>query len=424
MFNYLIPLAMKLRGRFPRLYYLLLRLGKRYFGERLGAYPRMLGDEIEAVSEVLKSSQWNMAYGRGLVHERLEADFASYVGVDQAVAVGSGGVALQMSMRAMGFRPGDEILHQVDTCSAVALASLNAGVTPIFVDLADRGFMLDWESVESSIGPSTRGIIGTHMWGNPEDMPRLAALAAQKGLLLIEDACLALGAKVHGRPAGSWGNAAVFSFGCIKPIQAGEGGMIVTNDTNLARELRALRHWGDRTIEFGLRDVHQLAWNGRMSEIVAAVVREQLKGYPAHLATMRNRVSEFADFLSGIEGLRLVLGTDLSIENCAFTQVVVQLDTAVAGIKKDDLWSKLTERGIPVWHANFEPINSLTFFHNSAWREWVLRGDIERVGRNYSSGFPAAQRIYRELGFGLGKMNFMSDENFQRLKASISEIVG
>ncbi|MFO1111712.1 MAG: DegT/DnrJ/EryC1/StrS family aminotransferase [Bradyrhizobium sp.] len=393
-------------------------------GESFGVYPRPLANEIGAVSEILRSSQWNMAYGRGLVHERLEAEFAEAVGARYAVAVGSGGVALQMVLRAMGLKPGDEAIHQVDTCSATAMAVMNAGVTPIFADIADRTFMLDRADVEMRIGPQTRALIATHMWGNPEDMPALRTLARERGLKLIEDACLGLGAIVKGRPAGSWGDVAVFSFGCVKPIQTGEGGMIVTGDEELARELRALRHWGDRTIEFGVRDATQLAWNGRMSEILAAVAREQLKGYPAHLRQMRDAVAEFQEALSGFPGLSLVLGSSEAISECAFSQVVLRIDEAKAGIDKTRLMAELTRNGIANFHANFELINALSFFRSGAWRDWILRGDIERAASNNGGHFAAAERVFARGGMGLGKPNFLSAGNRAHLLSVLRSLTG
>src|SRR5690348_9386881 len=136
MLQKLLPLVMKLRERSPSAFDLLVRLAKRFAGRTFGVYPRLLGNEVEAVTEVLRSSQWNMAYGRGLAHERLEAEFAEMAGARHAVAVGSGGVAIQMSLRALGLKPGDEAIHQVDTCSATAMAVMNAGVTPVFADVS------------------------------------------------------------------------------------------------------------------------------------------------------------------------------------------------------------------------------------------------------------------------------------------------
>lgn len=423
MLNRLIPYVLSLRERFPRVYGLLVSLGKRYLGRRLGIYPRLLGNEVKAVSEVLRGSQWNMAYGKGLAHERLEAAFADYIGVAQAVAVNTGGMAIQMSLRALGLKPGHEVIHQVDTCSATALAVMNAGCTPLFADISERTFMLSPQRVGELIGPQTKALIATHMWGNPEDMAAIARLKDEHGLLVIEDACLSLGAISQGRPVGSFGDVGVFSFGCIKPIQGGEGGMIVTSDADLARELRAMRHWGDRTIEFGERDVTQLCWNGRMSEIVAAVVREQLRGYPHHLAHLRENVADFSNFVEGVPGLSLVLGNSENISDCIFTQLVLRLDSEVIGISKQTLWNGLSERGIPLWHANFELINSLSLFAKAKWRDWVLRGDLERAAFNYSSSFPKAERVFAHSGLGLGKMNFLSSGNLRHLKNSIQAVM-
>jgi dTDP-4-amino-4,6-dideoxygalactose transaminase len=421
--NRLIPFVSSLKERHPKLYTFVLAIARRFLGRRFGVYPRIMGDEVRAVTGVLRGSQWNMAYGKGLAHERLEADFADFVGVREAVAVGSGGVALQMSLRVLGVEPGDEVIHQVDTCSATAMAVMNAGGTPIFADIAQRTFMLDESSIRAWQSPATKALIATHMWGNPESMGALRGYAAEHGWKLVEDACLALGAVVDGRSAGSWGDLGVFSFGCIKPIQGGEGGMIATNDSALAKELRAMRHWGDRTIEFGVRDVTELSWNGRMSELVAAVVREQLRGYPRHLADLRDAVAQFSTFVGTRPGLGLVLGNSVNVRDSAFTQIVLRLDEELLGLSKQALFDGLRARGVAVWHANFEPINTLSLFRQGIWRKWIKIGDVDRVARNYASSFPSSELIFSRTGLGLGKMNFLSSGNFRHLVQSIDAAI-
>lgn len=367
-----------------------------------------MSNEIGAVAEVLRSTQWNMAYGKGLVHERLEETFAEYVGVRHAIAVNTGGMALQMSMRSLGLKPGHEVILQVDTCSATAFAVMNAGCTPIFSDISAQTFMLPPDGVTGLIGANTKAVIATHLWGNPENMAELSRLCESSDVFLIEDACLALGAKSGQQMAGASGHVGVFSFGCLKPIQGGEGGMIVTNDDALARELRALRHWGDRTIEYGVRDTTTLAWNGRMSELVAAVVGEQLKGYPNHLADLRETVMEFQHHISKIDGLEVVMGATNQLHDCAFTQVVLRLDETRFGHDKSWFREELTKLGVATWHANFELINSLSFFQNDHWRDWVLKGDIDRLAKNIHGEFPVAQRVFDSVGIGLPKENFLS----------------
>jgi dTDP-4-amino-4,6-dideoxygalactose transaminase len=422
MLNALIPHVLRLRRRFPRLYEHIVALAKRFFGNRLGVYPRPMAGEVAAVTAVLRGSRWNMTAGAGLVHERLEAAFAEYVGTACAIAVNTGGMALQMSMRALGLKIGDEVIHQVDTCSATALAVMAAGCTPIFSDVSESTLMLDLSAVEGSIGPRTKALLATHMWGNPENMPALLDLARRRGLHVIEDACLSLGANVSGRMAGSFGSVGVYSFGCLKPIQGGEGGMIVTNDDALARELRSMRHWGDRTIEFGVRDTHLPCWNGRMSEIVAAVVAEQLKGYPSHLGVMRSAVAEFQDFIKHFEGIEVVLGYADSVKQCAFTQVVLRIDEARLGHSKQAFKDMLYARGVPVWHANFELINSLSLFRERTWEEWLPCSDQTRTRVNYAAAYPAAHKIMQSSGLGLGKMNFLSKQNLRHLKTQIEAL--
>jgi perosamine synthetase len=241
-------------------------------------------------------------------------------------------------------------------------------------------------------------------------------------LKLIEDACLALGATLGGRKAGSFGDVGVFSFGCMKPIQAGEGGMIVTTDDSLARELRSMRHWGDRTIEHGVRDTIRPAWNGRMSEIIAAVVLEQLKGYPRHLTQLRNTVEEFRTFLQRVDGLELVLGQGAAPADCAFAQVVLRLDERRFGRSKHEIVTALKTNGIPVWHANFEPINSLTLFREPLWREWLPLADFARLDANYRASFPEARRLYDSSGLSLGKTNFLSRGNFKYLMKQLDAL--
>jgi len=419
MLGAVVSLMRGLRARFPGLYGFARDMGTRFFPQRLGIYPRPLGDEMHAVSRVLRGPKWNMAYGRGLAHERLEATFADYIGVSQAIAVNTGGMALQMSMRALGLKPGNEVLLQGDTCSATAFAVMNAGCTPIFSDISSETFMLP-PNIGELAGENSKAMIATHMWGNPEDMAMVTHAARARGLTIIEDACLSLGARSNGKMAGATGRVGVFSFGCLKPIQGGEGGMIVTQDEALARELRSLRHWGDRTIDYGVRDAVQLSWNGRMSEIVAAVVHEQLKGYPAYLEELRATVADFARFLEGVEGLDIVLGNATAVQDCAFTQVVLRLDERKLGLTKQMFRDALALRNIATWHANFEPINTLSFFRNDIWRDWILAGDIERAAASYHEEFPVCREVHDNTGLGISKAHFQAPSQVKALKAHIT----
>jgi len=409
-----------MKKKITSLSFLVQSLLKRIKYILFGGYPRVMMDEVAAVTAVLRSPYWNMAYGKDLVHERLENEFAEYVGSNYAIAVNTGGMALQMSMRGLGCELGDEVVTQIDTCSATAFAIHNAGCIPIFSDISNETFMLSESDLDSVIQDKTKALIATHMWGNPENIPQLKKICAKKNLVLIEDACLALGARLSDGAVGSNGDVGVFSFGCLKPVQAGEGGMIVTNDEALAKELRSMRHWGDRTIDFGTRDTTQLSWNGRMSEIVAAVAREQLRGYPAHLSVLRDAVSHFNNFLSQYEGIELVLGSSKNIADSAFTQIVLRIDSKYSVL---DLRNKFSDLGISTWYANFELINSLSFYKNETYKKWIYSNDFNRINKNYARDYPVAQSVFAKYGIGFPKTYFLSTVRLRYLMRQFNKVM-
>jgi dTDP-4-amino-4,6-dideoxygalactose transaminase len=370
-----------------------------------------MGHELERVAEVILSPSWNICYGKGLTHETLEANFAEFTGSRYAIAVNTGGMALQMSMRALGVKPGDEVIHQVDTCVANAFAAINAYATPIFADISKDTFMPGSEEFEAQITERTKVLVPIHMWGNAQNMDLVRALAKKHNLKVVEDGCLGLGATWKNEKAGSMGDAAVFSFGCLKPIQTGEGGIITTNDEGLAKELRTIRSYGDMSWEYGVRDNRTLSWNGRISEILAAVAIEQLKGYPAMLNELEANVSRFRTFIGKIDGLELM---ETPYRN-AYTQVQLRIDPIAFPFSKDELMERLSGQGVNVWHANFELITTLSYFKTGEWKNWLLKGDQERIARNYNCYFPNAEAVYGRLGFGISRPHFLSSTNVDDL---------
>ena len=203
-----------------------LKIIYRYFFK---SYPFSVGNEIRMVKGVLKSGVWNMSDPSGL-HITLEKEFAKYIGVKHAIVVNTGGVAIQMSLRALGINYGDEVIHQVDTCVANSFAIMNAGATPIFSDILLDTFKLDTENLDSLLTSRTKVIMPIHMWGNVENMPVIQKFVKKHKLKMIEDCALAFGAEYDGKKVGQFGDIGIFSFGSTKPIQAGEGGIIVTNN--------------------------------------------------------------------------------------------------------------------------------------------------------------------------------------------------
>lgn len=202
--------------------------------------PEIGEEEIAAVAAVLRSGY--LVQGQHVAE--FERRVAEYVGVRHAVAVSSGTAALHLALAALEIGPGDEVIVPDFTFPATANVVALLGATPVLVDIDPATFNVRSELLAAAITPRTRALLPVHLFGQPADMAPILALAAQHHLPVIEDAACALGATYHGRACGSLGRLACFSFHPRKAITTGEGGMIVTDDADLAERLRLLRNHG------------------------------------------------------------------------------------------------------------------------------------------------------------------------------------
>lgn len=224
-------------------------------------------EEVEAARRVILSGQ--LAGGREVA--ALEEELAALLGVREVVAVANGTAALELALRALGIGPGDEVITTSFSFFATAASILNAGATPVLVDVDPRTGNLDPRAAADAVTPRTAALVPVHLYGRPCDMDALTALARRHGLALIEDACQALGARYAGRPAGTFG-VGCFSFHGSKNVGCGEGGAVAVSDRAVARRIRALRNHGSER-----RHVHaHVSSNLRLSDLQAAVLRVQL----------------------------------------------------------------------------------------------------------------------------------------------------
>lgn len=240
---------------------------------------RELQEELDAaVGAVLATGQFVL----GPQGEAFEREIAALVGVAHAVGVASGTDALHLALRAAGVGPGDEVVVPAFTFIATAEAVSYLGARPVFADIDPATYNLDPAGLEAAITPRTRAVIAVHLYGQSADLAAIGEIAAQHGLLLIEDCAQAIGADFEGRPVGGWGLAGCFSFYPTKNLGAwGDGGMVTTNDARLAERVRMLRHHGSRAAYR-----HELlGYNSRLDELQAAVLRVKLR----HLARWNER---------------------------------------------------------------------------------------------------------------------------------------
>lgn len=225
---------------------------------------------------------------------------AEQCGVAHAVATNSGTAALHLILDALGLGPGDEVITTPFSFVASANVMLYVGATPRFVDIDVSTFNLDPERVAAAISPSTRAILAVDVFGLPADWPALTRIAEANDLLLIDDACEALGAAVDGVPIGSWGHAAGFGFYPNKQITTGEGGCITTDDPTLARRCRQQRNQG--RADDGVMRHTELGYNYRMTELAAALGCAQLERLPELLQRRRAVAQNYHEALAPLEG--------------------------------------------------------------------------------------------------------------------------
>jgi perosamine synthetase len=302
------------------------------------ARPEIGAREEELALEVLRSGRLSL----GPMGERFEREFAVWLGVEDAVAVSSGTTALHLGVRALGWGAGDEIPTSPFSFVASANCLLYEGARPVFCDVDPDTLDLDPDAVEAALGERSAGILPVHIFGYPAAMPELEAVAARRGLGILEDACEALGAvDSEGRRVGARGNLATFAFYANKQLTTGEGGMIVPPDAATAARLRSERNQG-RAPDMGWLDHGALGFNYRLSDLAAALGVAQLEKLDAMLARRDAVAALYGEALAGIEGLRPPLAGRGRERRSWFVYVVGLPE----GTDRDATIARLAERGV------------------------------------------------------------------------------
>jgi len=252
-----------------------------------------------AISRVLDSG-W---YILGDEVKKFEEDFARYIGISNAIGVGSGTEAIHLALASCGIGLGDEVITASHTAVATVAAIELAGATPVLVDIEPDFFTLDPNKLEEAITPQTKAILPVHLYGQPADLDAIVAIAREHGLYVIEDCAQAHGATVGGERVGSFGDMGCFSFYPTKNLSAlGDGGAVVTDDPELAEKARLLREYG-----WSKRYISSVpGWNSRLDELQAAVLRVKLKYIDADNVA---RAKLAILYHEGLTGTSLVLPT-------------------------------------------------------------------------------------------------------------------
>ena len=291
-------------------------------------------DAEPLVLEVVRSG----VIAQGPMVKRFEEAFAKVAGVKHAVAVNNGTTALVAAIQVLDLQPGDEVITSPFTFVATLNAILEAGATARFADIRADDFCIDPDAVAAAVGPRTKVLMPVHLYGQTADMGKLAPLAAEHGLAVVEDAAQAVGATFDGRPAGSFG-VGCFSLYATKNVTTAEGGMVTTDDDALADKLRVLRNQGMRA-----RYQYEMAGhNYRMTDLHAALGIPQLTKLDALTAARAKNAAALSEGLAGVPGL--TTPAVLPGRSHVWHQYTVLVGEDAA-VDRDELSAKLTELGV------------------------------------------------------------------------------
>jgi perosamine synthetase len=297
------------------------------------AKPIIGEEEVEAVGEVLRSGM--LTQGEKVL--RFEEEFSKYLDVRNSVAVNNGTVALDLALKAMGFRPGDEVISPAFTFIATANSILYQGLKPVFADVDARTFNIDPDDLQEKITPRTRAVIGVHLYGQPFDLKAVAQICEDHHIALVEDCAQAHGAEFDGKKVGSFGTGC-FSFYPTKNMTTGEGGMITTNDDALAARLRLMRNHGDT----GKYNHVALGYNYRMMNLQGAIGLLQLKRLEGFVA---KRISNAGQLNQNIKIEGLTTPYKASNVRHAYNQYVLRVEDSFP-VTREKLMEHLQARGI------------------------------------------------------------------------------
>lgn len=287
---------------------------------------------------------------------KLEEEFAAYCGTKYAVGVDNGLSALELSLRALGVGPGDEVIVPAHTFTATAAAVSFAGATPVFVDVDPETMTIDVEKIEEAITSRTKAILPVHLYGLPADMHMILGVSEKYNLMVVEDACQAHGAMYKGHRVGGLGHAAGFSFYPTKNLGGcGDGGMVTTNDPEVVETVRALRNCGQR-----VKNIHELQpFNHRLDSLQAAILRVKLNYLDTWIDSRRRLAALYNKLLSDTN---VVIPADLPGYQHVYHLYVIRAQN------RNALQAYLKDHGIGTAVHYPDPVHLQPFYSNGVDR--------------------------------------------------------
>jgi dTDP-4-amino-4,6-dideoxygalactose transaminase len=388
-------------------------------------WPRHDDSERQRLQAVLESGHW--AY-EGPAEKEFERAFARYLDVGHALTVSSGTTALEIALQALDLGPGDEVIVPALTWTAPARAIVTTGATPVFADIDEGSWCLDPEAMATKIGPKTRAVVVVHTYSQMADLDRIMLLAEKHDLAVIEDCAHAHGSAWRNHAAGTIGRLGCFSFQSSKPMTAGEGGMVVTDDDALADRVYSLRNCGRPRSVGGPRG---FGGNFRMTDFQAAILLSQLDRLDQQIDRKADNLSVFEHGLSRLAGLSCLRPHPGMTRRNLFALSLRLFLPAFANVPSRSLVGAMAAEGIPVFLPH-EPV-----YRSPLWRAGLGEARL-RPGARRKLGLagrhPTAELIFDGGGVVIAHEAFLGSredtediltafEKVQRLAAKIPKQV-
>jgi perosamine synthetase len=362
--------------------------------------PLLNGNEQKYLNQCIETG-WISSEGPFV--KQFEEQFAARVGRKHGIAVCNGSMALDAAVVALGIGSGDEVILPTFTIISCAAAIVRAGAVPVVVDCDPHTWNMDVDLIEARITPKTKAIMVVHIYGLPVDVDPVLALAEKYGLRIIEDAAEMHGQTYKGRPCGSFGDISMFSFYPNKHLTTGEGGMIVTDDDDLAERCRSLRNL---CFQPHRRFVHEeLGWNLRMSNLQAAVGVAQLERLDEFVARKRRMGQRYNELLADVSGLQLPVPRTDYAENVYWVYGLVLRDEVP--FDAEEAMRRLRQREIGTrpffWPMHEQPV-------------------FRKMGLFAGESCPVAERVARR-GFYIPSGLALTDAQIERVAEAVREVM-
>lgn len=363
--------------------------------------PLLDGNEKKYLLECIDTG-WISSEGPFI--KQFEDQFSNLVQRKHGIAVCNGTAAIDVAVEALGIGPGDEVIMPAFTIISCITQIVRSGATPVLVDSSPDTWNMDVTQIEHKITPRTKAIMVVHIYGLPVDMHPVMELAKRYELKVIEDAAEMHGQTYYGQPCGSFGDISTFSFYPNKHLTTGEGGMVLTNDDELADQCRSLRNL---CFQPKKRFVHErLGWNMRMTNLQAAVGVAQLERLDEFVQRKRSMGAWYSELLSDLPGVQLPMVSTGYAENIYWVYGMVLADELA--MDAEEAMRRLGEMGVGT-RPFFCPMH--------------MQPVLQRMGLFSGENYPVAERLYRK-GFYLPSGMALSESQIEQVAHVVREVLG